>query len=848
MDIQAFSTARLGILREPRIPAPELKAEVASVTEWVAAALPGSVHQHLLQAGVISDPYKDFNARQAQWIEKARFIYLIPFKARPKTKSAQYAFLTLEGIDTFARVYLNGHLLTRLDNAFRSHEIEVTGPLRWDADNLLVLVLDPLIGTPSRETLQGLYDPHERPERLVTRRSQMAYGVGAPPHFLGPAIRGPVALEYRSTAWFEDIWVHTVYARPGAAYLEAHWRIRATQTVFPSPLRLAFTISHDGEPENHSVEPDNFRVVSGGRGTGYYEASGTVTLTPSDPQLWYPHTHGHPALYTLESELRTGAIVLDQSVRRFGIRTTELLHEKGTEGRHTLRLKFNGLPIRARGAVWMPADALSLYGERNTVEFLLKKARSLGLNLIRAWGGGVYESETFYDLCDTLGLLVWQDFPFARGGYPMDNHRLAGTVREEVVENLFRLRRHPCLALLCGNDECQLAYLETPQWRARGLLAGETWFTKELPNLCADHAPDVPYIPGSPHGSDQPNLPVEGDTHAWAWWRGRGTPAEITWPIPSFLSAFGVPAPPDPRTLDEFVSLDRRVLQGGIAHYALGRDHERMLAHQARETSTQDWDAFQMRSWELQARVVSDTFERLRVAPDECGGILAWALNDPFPGFGWGLFDWRRHARPVVSHLQNACSDLLIVFVEGLAGTMELRILNERSEAVEGDLRIRLLTLEGKTLHEEELHVEAGPQKVLTPWSRLVSGLTSRTHHSILLTAKLQVGDDSYRTHRFLVPIADLVLPLPAVLLTVRPADDETLVQFRSDRFVRWVLIQTDDPGTNRCLFGFDLLPGETVQCAISSECTQAQLTAVSPGLTPKLLDLTRQETYDWHD
>lgn len=847
MHSQLLCTARLGVVREPKGPMVDVKAEVAKVTEWYQVSIPGSVLGDLLQNGAIPDPYKDFNSRSLDWVAASRFLYVIPFRAQKKTRTLENAFLCLDGVDTAARAYLNGRLVMRPSDAFCRWEVDVTSAIRWGGDNLLVIVLDPLAAPRTIGSTLPTYDPMGHPQRLAIRRCQMGFGWDFVPPLAGQGLRREVRIDYRGSAWIDELWVHTIYARREAAYMEVKWKVRSVAARFEVPLRLTFKLDKAGEEQKIVVPIEKFRPGSDAMGGGFYEAWGAETVTWTNPPLWFPHTHGEPRLHPIEADLRSGGVLWHRQKERYGLRIVEIERKPGPYNRETMRILVNGVPVFARGANWVPSDAIRLDGAPDRLEHLLRKAKALRMNLLRVWGGGIYESEDFYRICDEMGILVWQDFPFAKGPYPVQDERFLATVNHEATDNIRRLRRHASLALLCGNSAVQKTYRETPEWNRRGPLECENLFTTILPRLCEAEAPGVPYLETSPSGGDDPNEPLKGDRHAWVWWTENRSHERATRPIPSFLSEFGVPTAPDPRTIEQYISHKHHHLASGIAEHTLKNHHAIMLKHIEAEDAKPDWDRYLTRGWEMQSRVVSDIIERLRVAPDECGGSLIWTLNEPFPGFSWSMLDWKLRPKPIAFRVQQSYADVVMRFVEE-DSPLELRVMNDRAEPLVGELRVNLVSLDGEKLYQKEMSVEIGAREMAIPWREALEVHTHLPRNTFLVAARIEHEGGVIRAHHYPVPVASLLVPKGEVVLTVRPGKSETTMQFRSEKFVRWILLQSDAPGTGSALIGFDLVPGEPVICGLSPKAHRARVRALSPGLQPRTFELTEKQSYVWKD
>ena len=485
-----------------------------STLEWIAATVPGQVHVDLLRAGVIGDPFAHKQELGCQWVDESDFSYRTEFEWQPDAAKPRRV-LRFDGLDTLCTIYLNGQEIGRHDNMFTPLEIDVSGRLEPGKNELRVDFVSALrIG---RELKRAFLERERLPEaverfgeRSFVRKAQYMYGWDWGPRLVSLGIWQPVALlEYAERIL--DVHVTQTHAEGG--------RVRVTAKT-----------EHTGQGKIvHCLE------------SSVHVGDGEIADWKA-PELWFPNGMGEQRLYTLTTYLCSADALsgvaldrpaearsalersaLDKRVVRFGLRQIRLLCEPDRFG-ESFEFEINGRKLWAMGANWIPDDSFPARITREGLRVKLEGARALGMNMLRVWGGGLYESDDFYDLCDELGILVWQDFPFACAYYP-DEGAFAEAVAHEARVNVRRLRNHASLALWCGNNENLTMYQQ--RWGDRQLhpprYYGEKLYDETLPALLLELDPDRPYVPTSPWGGEQDcNQGGVGDQHYWDVWHGRG--------------------------------------------------------------------------------------------------------------------------------------------------------------------------------------------------------------------------------------------------------------------------------------------------------------------------------------
>ncbi|HYE13255.1 MAG TPA: hypothetical protein VD968_02315, partial [Pyrinomonadaceae bacterium] len=466
------------------------KFRQAGGTDWREAAVPGCVHTDLLRHRLIEDPFYRDNERKLQWIGKTDWEYETTFRAGPALLARRNVELVFEGLDTYATVTLNGVRLLEADNMFRTWRVGARGALKEGENTLRVVFRSPINEVlPRMKTLgHELPASNDQGEKTSphTRKAPYQYGWDWGPRFVTSGVWKPVRLEAWDDARIESLRV---------AQKRLDDRL-ATLTVEAEVVSSA-----DAEATLHVEAHAGGRAAASARERVKLR-SGTqrvsVTLNITSPRRWWPAGLGPQNLYTVSARLAIGGNAVDEAATRVGLRTLEL-RQKPDEWGKSFEFVVNGVPVFARGGNWIPADSFPTRVTRERYRELLTSARDANMNMLRVWGGGIYEADDFYDLCDELGLLVWQDFMFACSMYPGDREFL-DNVRAEAVDNIKRLRNHPSIVLWCGNNEVETAW---QHWGWKQSLPAKLWddylklFHGVLPEAVAEHDPSRPYWPSS---------------------------------------------------------------------------------------------------------------------------------------------------------------------------------------------------------------------------------------------------------------------------------------------------------------------------------------------------------------
>ncbi|MEU4656165.1 glycoside hydrolase family 2 protein [Streptomyces sp. NPDC023723] len=743
------------------------------------AAVPGCVHTDLLAAGLLPDPFLGRNETEVAWVGRREWTYE---RALDAGSGPEQSDLVFDGLDTVAEILLDGRPLGRTRNMHRSHRFDVTG---------LSGRLTVRFGSAYAEAEAVRGKVGERPAAYAepyqyVRKMACSFGWDWGPTLVTAGIWRPVRLEHWSTARLARV-RPLVTVADGTGDVEL--RVDVERTRVEAPLTVEARVA--GVTARADLDGSH----------------GTVRLRVPDAELWWPRGYGEQPLYDVELTLLNGDVPLDVWRRRIGFRTVELDTSADAHGTG-FTLVVNGERLFARGVNWIPDDVFPSRITRERYRERLAQAAGAGVDLVRIWGGGIYESADFYDACDELGLLVWQDFPFACAAYP-EEQPLRGEVEAEARENVVRLMPHPSLVLWNGNNENLWGFRD---WGWEPRLAGDSWgegyYLGLLPRVVAELDPTRPYTAGSPWSGSwdrHPNDPAHGTHHSWEVWNRADYSAYRT-DVPRFVAEFGWQAPPAYATL-------RRALPGeplaadspGMLHHQKAEDGngklERGLARHFTLPGAGEFDRWHYLTQVNQARAVAAGIEHWRAHWPVCAGTIVWQLNDCWPVTSWAAIDGDGREKPLYHELRRLYADRLLALREG-----ELSVVNQAAEEWTGTAVLRRMSVEGAELGRAEVPFAVARRAVgHVP----VPGELAPAGPKEFLVADA----DRLRALRFPAPDRDIAYVRPQYDVALAPGG----VTVTARTLVRDLLLQADrlDPAARADRGLVTLLPGESVTIGV---------------------------------
>ncbi len=639
---------------------------------WLTASVPGTVHLDLMNNKIILDPYKDENEKKVQWIENEDWDYQTSFNISSKDLENQNIELIFNGLDTFSEIYLNGKLIQSTDNMFRKWTIPVRQSLK-NGENILQVKFRSAVNV-GKELAQKV--PFTMPEspRSFVRKAQYQFGWDWGPRLVTAGIWKDVKLNFWNIARLGHVKIEQKILTKQKADLNIHTEIFTKEEG-------KYTFSINGTSQNISLK-SGLNLIS-------------IPYQIQNPKLWQPNGWGDPNLYDIKVSLQKDSKIIAEKSEKIGLRTVELIQEKDAKGK-SFYFKLNGKPMYVKGTNWIPGDSFSPRMTKEKYQQLIKACKDANMNMIRVWGGGIYEEDEFYKACDENGILVWQDFMFAGSFYPSDEN-FQKNVEFEVKDQIERLQNHPSLALWCGNNEIDEAIVNwgyQKQFKYSKEDSLQVWkdykkiFHEVIPDAIQKYATSDKqiYWQSSPSiGWGHKESLTEGDSHYWGVWWGE-QPFEIyNEKVPRFASEYGFQGMPTLETTKSMFSGNPDLsLQNGTikAHEKHSRGWEIIENYMKRDYIVPtDFVKYNYVSQLLQSRGMQIAIEAHRRAKPYNMGTLYWQLNDCWPVVSWSSIDYLGNWKALHYQVKRSFENQVIL-VEEKEGILNFYGINDGSDTI----------------------------------------------------------------------------------------------------------------------------------------------------------------------
>lgn len=804
---------------------------------WLPAIVPGTVHTDLLKNGMIPEPFYGKNEHELQWIDKKDWEYRTKLELGEEWQKLACTELFFEGLDTYADVYVNEVHALSADNMFRSWTVDVKALLKTGENNIRVkfrsVVKEDLpklaqlgYALPASNDQSELGGLEEQRISVFARKAPYHYGWDWGPRFLTSGIWREAVLLGRDTLAITDLYIRQNVIAKEEARLTVILEVDA-----PSAWTGLLRIGADGQ--------DWMQTVTLKEGKQTLE----VDVVIDNPQLWWCRGLGDPHLYTFQVELIQGEKVeADRSVRT-GLRDIALIREQDARGT-SFSFALNGISVFAKGANHIPNDSFTTEVTEEQYRHEIATAVESNMNMLRVWGGGIYEEEVFYRLCDEQGLLVWQDFMFACSMYPGDEHFLAN-VREEAKYNVKRLRNHPCIALWCGNNEIDSAWSQYEENMGWGWKDGYTsevretlWahyeeiFHRILPEAVSAFHPGVDYWPSSPlraltgdQNQHATRITGEGDVHYWGVWHGAEPFENYNVKVGRFMSEYGFQSFPELKSVRSYAEEQDMELTSDVmmAHQKNGRGN--LLIKEYMELylpEPKDFTSFLYMSQILQAEAIRIAIESHRRNKPYCMGTLYWQMNDCWPVASWAGMDYYGRWKALQYTVRKSYQDVILSIDATGENNVKVHGVSDLREALECELNITLYHLGGSPLREWSQPVLLGANSAKVIFSASIEELLDGNDPTgVLLVVDLVTeGKLLDRKEHYFIPEKEIPLQHPVITVVETSNSGGLSFTVSSDVLSRGVYLTADDEGIFSDNF-FDLLPGQPKTVEFSRRGTE---------------------------
>jgi len=775
---------------------------------WHAASVPGCVHTDLLSNHLIDDPFYRDNEQKQQWIGKTDWEYQTHFPVTQATLSRENIELVFEGLDTYADVYLNDTQILKADNMFRTWRVDCKRALKL-GDNVLrirfrspVNEVLPVMARINYE-LPASNDQGEKTSPY-TRKAPYQYGWDWGPRFVTSGIWRPVSLEAWDQARVADVQIVTDKVASDVASLTANVEVEAGGPVQATVILKNLTSD----------------TIAGRKEIALARGANRVSLgfTLAHPQLWWPNGLGAHPLYSFQAQLVIGGAPVDQKRTRIGIRTLELRQTPDESGK-TFAFFINNVPVFAKGANWIPADSFPTRITKAKYRQLVASARDANMNMLRVWGGGIYESDDFYDACDEMGILLWQEFMFACSMYPA-NQEFLDNVRHEAIDNVTRLRNHPSIVVWCGNNEIETGWLH---WGWKQKLPASLWddyrkiFHGVLPEVLASYDPTRPYRPSSPSANleDDPENQRIGDTHYWQVWHAALPFSEYEKQRPRFMSEYGFQSFPALETVKTYTLPNERDIQSPImlAHQRHPRGNQLIREYMLREyPEPKNFESFLYVSQVLQAEGIRTGAEHLRRIMPRNMGSLYWQIDDCWPVASWSSIDYYGRWKALQYYARHFYANLLISpHVEDQR--LKFYVVSDETKPAAATIHVVVMDFNGKVVQSLDREATIAPVTSRSYFDVALTDLLKNTDpKSSFVYCELLVGGKVVSSHDyFFAPFKELRLPKAQIAYDLAPASNGLRLTVKSDKFAKAVYLSAGDLDGSFSDNYFDLVPGKPV-------------------------------------
>jgi beta-mannosidase len=815
---------------------------------WYDATVPGCVHTDLIANKLIPDPFYRENEKKLQWIDKYSWEYATEFTVDKSTFEKQHIELNFKGLDTYADVYVNGQLVLTADNMFIDWRTDVRKAVKEGTNTLRILFHSPVVMGllhrdqwnieapmgfnmdfgPTASSMTGT--PSDFPAVVpYVRKAAYMFGWDWAPSLATSGIWRPVYLESWNDARISSLQVVQKQVSSKKADLTVMIEIEASE---PQDANITLTYGTGG-----LTKTTNPVKTTLSRGINTIP----VEISIDKPLLWWPNGMGAHPVYEFTANLKNNMLDLDKLSSKTGLRTVRLVTEPDKFGQ-SFYFEINGVPVFAKGADYVPSD---IFPSRTTAEHyntLIRSAANANINMLRVWGGGIYESDYFYDLCDENGIMIWQDFAFAIYIGPNDETFMS-SIKHELTDNIKRLRNHPSIVLWCGNNETEIIW-DMMEKRFFGfkedksLMSTLTNLLKFIPitpvkqettdavlkayeDLYRNIMPETlkqldlnnrPYRSSSPNGGwKEPISTTQGDMHYYiAYMDAR---FEEYYSVKArFFSEHGFQSFPDFNTVKKFsASEDWNYLSPVMQHHqrAMGGNqvldkYMKMYYHYPK-----DFESYLYVSQVMQADVMQLSFETHRKSRPYTMGTLYWQLNDVWPVASWSSLDYLNNWKALHYQVKRSFANVILA-PEYYHGSFSLYAVSDSLKGFKANAELRILDFNGKELRKLNVPVtmEANSSKLILDKTgkEITAGIDTANSVCVL---KLTNGKKVITTNYcYFAAAKNLNLPKAVITKKIIPTATGYNIELSSDKYARYVFLSIDKPGFFSDNY-FNLIPGE---------------------------------------
>lgn len=794
-------------------------------TLWSDAKVPGTIHQDLLNHNRIPNPFYGMNEEAVQWVENEDWMYRTSFVVTEEQLNRDAAVLELDGLDTYADVFLNGALILRSDNMFVGHKVPVKSVLRKGENRLLIRFRSAVKeALPQWETNGFDYpadnDHSSKRVSIYTRKAPYSYGWDWGIRLATCGIWRPVRLVFSDVARIEDYYVRQ--ASVSASKADVDNRLEITN-VTSQPVSALLKVAYHYSANDTKEVQKQIELRPG-------ENTVSLPVMIDNPHLWMPNGWGEPSLYKFTASVSVDGVEVASQERQVGLRSIRVVMEDDEHGK-SFYFEVNGHPMFAKGANFIPDDALLPNVTAERYKRIFEDVKAANMNMLRVWGGGIYEDDKFYDEADRNGILIWQDFLFACTTYPHDPLFLK-RVEAEAEYNIKRLRGHASLAMWCGNNEI---YEGVRYWGWKNKYTAEAFaemnrgydvlFRQLLPDMVKRFDSDRFYMHGSPYEANwgRPESWKIADSHNWGTWYGRKPFESFDSEIPRFMSEYGFQAFPEMKTIRTFAEEKDFELESSVMNA-----HQKATIGNALIKQTMSLYYKVPAKFEdlvyvglvLQGQGMRHGIEAHRRNRPYCMGSLFWQLNDSWPVVSWSSIDYYGNWKAMQYQSQRAFAPVLINAIKEGDDLCVYLISDELQDRDDVRLTVELMDFDGKShgkwTHSGKLSANTSMLFLKKRVDEFLSKQDAATSF-LRFTLKAKNGASLADEVFYFAYPKDQKLPEARIETSVKRRGEAIEMTLKADKLARDIFIEVPVQGVRFSDNFFDLLPGQRKKITITS-------------------------------
>ncbi len=791
--------------------------------KWYPAKVPGCVHTDLFNNNLIEAPFYRINEKSLQWIDKVDWEYKTNFVIDDETYGDSHIELNFKGFDTYADVYLNDTLIVKANNMFREWVVDCKNQMINGKNELRIYFHSPInIGLQKLKEngypLPAVNDQSDNGglenKRIspFTRKAPYHYGWDWGPRFVTSGIWKPIEINSWNKAQINNIQIIQNQLSDKKAILTSNYEIKS-DSIYKAKIKISGN-GIDLMWNEIELKPGMNNI--------------SVEFSIKNPKYWWTNGLGEQFLYHIISELLIDNESIDSKSESIGLRTVQIVRNKDSLGT-SFYVELNGIPVFMKGVNYIPNDNFLDRVTPEEYEYIIKSAADANMNMIRVWGGGIYEKDIFYNLCDKYGILVWQDFMFACSMYPGDDEFFKN-VEIEAVQNIKRLRNHPCIALWCGNNEIDAAWGQNQEdwgwgWkkeynkdqRKEIWSAYDTLFHKMLPSIVNEFDKSRFYWPSSPladFGKHAYYESKEGDIHYWGVWHGKEPFENFEKYIGRFISEYGFQSFPDFKTIQKYTNEEDWNIESEVmmSHQRSGIGNltikEYMGWYYKLPT---DFKSFLYLGQVLQAEGIKMAIEAHRRNMPICMGSLYWQLNDCWPVASWSSIDYYGHWKALHYFVKKAYNDILTsANIEN--GKLKIFIVSDKLEAIDSKLELNLMDFNGTSLWSIDKSITILPNQSKTYYEININQILKKQekNKAFLYISLTENGEIISENFKYFDKIKNIKLPIPSIKKKISDHGDYYEIELTTNKLAKNVYLWMDHSDGFFNDNYFDLLPGKT--------------------------------------